>query len=254
MKKIKNYIILSIISIFFTSLAYGSNSIALSKMELSLEDSQSLKRGAKIFFDQCQGCHSLKYMRYIDLAKGINITETKDKSLIKIIQETLMHSNDQINENSQILGSIYKENGIKWFGKNPPDLSLIARYRGSNWIYSYMKSFYKDPSRPLGVNNLVYPDVGMPHVLLKLQGTQVLKNIHTKTTSNLEELLELTENGELSKEAYDKLVKDLVNFLTYVSEPIKVERTKLGYYVIIFLVILTILMYFLKREYWKEIK
>lgn len=232
--------------------ATASNKISLDKIEINLEDKQSIKKGAKIYLDQCQGCHSLKYMRYIDLAKGINLTSTKEDTIITLIQKTLMHSNTQINENNYIYSSISKENGIRWFGKTPPDLSLISRYRGNDWIYTYMKSFYKDSSRPLGVNNLVYPDVGMPHVLLKFQGIQILKENHN--SSKADDLLELIENGELSKEEYNKMLKDLTTFLAYVGEPIQTERKNIGYFVISFFVILTILMYLLKKSYWENIK
>jgi ubiquinol-cytochrome c reductase cytochrome c1 subunit len=164
-----------------------------------------------------------------------------------------MHNISGINENSPILSPMYKELVQKWFGKTPPDLSLIARYRGVNWLATYMKSFYKDQTKPFGVNNLIFPDVGMPHILLKNQGTQILKKEPTNH-SNIEEMLELIENGELSKEEYNNLVTDLVTFLSYVGEPIQTERKKIGTFVIIFLIIMTIILYLLKKEFWSDIK
>jgi len=210
------------------------------------------KEEQKYFFDKCQGCHSLKYIRYIDLANGIGLKKTTEQSLNSIIKDTLMHSNENINENNTIESAINKENGIKWFGKVIPDLSLISRYRGEDWLYTYMQSFYKDDSRPWGVNNLLFPDVGMPHILLNLQGIQILKEDAKNNTIN--DLLELIENGALSKEEYNNLIKDLVTFLSYVGEPIQTERKNIGYLVLIFSCILTILVYLLKREYWKDIK
>ncbi|HIH2763487.1 MAG TPA: cytochrome c1 [Candidatus Azoamicus sp.] len=206
------------------------------------------------FFDYCHGCHSLKYIRYLDLGKGIGLAETKEKSLDSVIKETLMHSSNKISESSSVFSSISKENGAKWFGKMPPDLSLISRYRGNDWLYTYMRSFYKDSSRPWGVNNLVFPDVGMPHILLKLQGLQILKEGISHHDQNIDKILDLVENGELSKNEYNTLVTDLVTFLSYVGEPIQVERTKLGIRVLIYLFILIVALFFLKREYWKDVK
>jgi len=231
----------------------ASSHIQLNKVNIDLEDKQSLQQGAKIFFNYCQGCHSLKYMRYNDLADGIGLTETKDKSMTTVIREILMHSTNNINETSTVSGSISKEYGVKWFGKVPPDLSLTSRYRGTDWIYTYMKSFYRDTSRPWGVNNLLFPDVGMPHILIKLQGLQILKENMTDVT-NPEDMLDIIENGDLSKNDYNKLIKDLTTFLSYVGEPIQVERINLGYKVLIFLIILTICLFYLKKEYWKDIK
>lgn len=251
MNNIKNIIIYFSFLLFAFNLNASSN-IKLDQVEINLESKPSLQRGAKIFFDYCQGCHSLKYMRYLDLAKGIGLTETKEKSFDVIIREALMHSSNKISENSIILSSMSKENGAKWFGKMPPDLSLIARYRGNDWIYTYMRAFYKDPSRPWGVNNLVFPDVGMPHILLSLQGLQALKEGHHD--NSIDKMLDLIENGELSKNEYNNLVTDLVAFLSYVGEPIQVERFNLGIKVLIYLIVLIGISFFLKREFWKDIK
>lgn len=249
---IKKYTYYLLALIFCISTLSASSNIKLSNPTINLENTQSLQRGAKIFLDQCQGCHGIKYIRYSDLAIALKINEQKNKNLDQLIKEKLMHSVNGINENSLILSPMYKEKTVKWFGKIPPDLSLIVRYRGQAWLYSYMKSFYKDTSKPFGVNNLVYPDVGMPHVLLKLQGTQILKeNAHA---SNLENMLELIENGDLSKEEYNNLVTDLVTFLSYVSEPIQLERKKIGTFVLIFFIILIICTYLLKKEFWSDIK
>jgi len=252
MNKIK-YITILIAFIFCSTNINASSNIQLKSIDIDLNNKQSLQKGAKIFFNQCQGCHSIKYMRYSSLADGIGLTKTKDKSLETVIQESFMHSTNGINENNPILGSIYKKNGAKWFGKVPPDLSLMARYRGQDWLYTYMKSFYKDQSRPWGVNNLLFPDVGMPHVLLKLQGLQILKD-NIEHTNDPEKMLELIENGDLSKNEYNNMIKDLVTFLSYVGEPVQVERKSLGIKIIIFLFLLMFLLFFLKKEYWKDIK
>ncbi|CAB3976350.1 Ammonia monooxygenase gamma subunit [Candidatus Azoamicus ciliaticola] len=252
MYTIKNYIFYLLVFIFCISNLNASSNINLNKITINLENTQSLQRGAKVFFDQCQGCHGLKYMRYSDLAIGLKLNEQKDKGLEQLIKEKFMHSIDGINDNNYILSPMYKENAIKWFGKIPPDLSLISRYKGTNWLFTYMKSFYKDPARPFGVNNLLFPDVGMPHILLKYQGIQILK--HDQHSDKIEDLLELIENGELSEDEYNAMITDLATFLSYIGEPIQVERKNIGTFVLIFLIILTIVLYMLKKEFWSDIK
>lgn len=255
MIKIKNYIYYLLVFIFCISSINASSNIQPIKININLENTPALQRGAKIFFNYCQGCHGIKYMRYSDLALGLKLNEQKDKNIDQLIKEKLMHSTNGINENNPILSPMHKENAFKWFGKNPPDLSLISRYRGNNWLFTYMKSFYKDSTRPFGVNNLLFPDVGMPHVLLKLQGIQKLKHdSNDKHSNKIDELLELTENGELSEDEYNNLVTDLVTFLSYVGEPIQVERKNIGIFVIIFLIIFTILTFCLKKSFWSDLK
>lgn len=250
MIKIKLFVVIIVTFIFSFNLC-ASGSITLSKITIDLNDVMSIKRGARVFFDYCQGCHSLKYMRYADLASGININSVSYKSPEELIREYFLHSTDIISENSPILSSISKEYGVKWFGKVPPDLSLVARYRGVDWIYTYMKSFYKDMSRPWGVNNIIFPDVAMPHVLVKLQGVQGL-NEHNHNVNK--DMLYLIENGVLSHDNYDLLVKDLVAFLLYVSEPSAAAREKIGVFVVGYFVILAVLVYFIKRMYWENIE
>lgn len=249
---IKNYIFYLLVFIFCISNLNASSNIKLNTTIINLENTQSLQRGAKVFFEQCQGCHGLKYMRYSDLAIGIKLNEQKNKNLDQLIKEKFMHSVDGISENNAILSPMYKDNAIKWFGKVPPDLSLISRYRGTNWLFTYMKSFYKDTSRPFGVNNLLFPDVGMPHVLLKYQGTQILK--HDQHSNKIDDMLELIENGELSEDEYNNMITDLVTFLSYVGEPIQTERKNIGIFVLIFFIVLTICLYMLKKEFWSDIK
>lgn len=248
--KSKIFMILSFL--IFGVNVYASSEVKLYKVDIDLKDHSSLKRGARIFFEHCQGCHSLKYMRYSDLSDGIN---KLSGYIIKkdFVNDYFLHSTNVVSSHAPILSSISKENGAKWFGKTPPDLSLIARYRGSDWLYTYMKSFYVDKGRPWGVNNLVFPDVGMPHVLLKYQGMQILKE-QMEHNNDPAKSLELSDNGLLSKSRYDILVKDLVTFLVYVSEPSKIDRIDLGYYVVIYFALLAICLFFLKHSYWEELK
>ena len=149
-----------------------------------------------------------------------------------------------------------KEDSAQWFGVAPPDLTLVARVRGVDWLYTYLQGFYDDPKRPWGVNNAVFPDVGMPHVLQPLQGRQVALTKTEKVGAESRSRvvgLELVEPGELSPKEYKAVVADIVNFLDYVAEPIKLERRRLGVWVLCFVFIFTILAYLLKREYWKDV-
>ena len=151
----------------------------------------------------------------------------------------------------QIHSAMNKHDAEKWFGVQPPDLSLIARSRGADWLYSYLKSYYIDPSRPFGVNNLVFEDTAMPNPLWQLQGEQhaeARKTIYGEYTK-----LVLDEPGKLSEKEFDLFVNDLVNFLVYVGEPVQLERERLGKYVIFFLLIFTVIAYLLKKEYWKDV-
>ncbi len=246
MIKIKKLLV--VFGLLFNFTIYANVSVTLSDVYVNLEDLSAVKRGSRIFFDYCQGCHSLKYMRYADLAQGLNFNTDTNKK----IREYFLHSTDAVSENTAILTTMTKDSA-KWFGKTPPDLSLVTRYRGVNWLYSYMISFYKDNTRPWGVNNLVFPDVGMPHVLLKLQGVQVLNDKST-VDDDLFFMFRTLENGIISKEKYNELVLDLVTFLSYVAEPNKVTSEKIGMYVIIYFIILAIILFMLKKSYWEDIK
>ncbi|MDZ4153730.1 cytochrome c1 [Methylicorpusculum sp.] len=147
---------------------------------------------------------------------------------------------------------MYAHDAEKWFGIMPPDLSLIARSRGEDWIYSYLKGFYTDKSKPLGVNNTVFPDVGMPNVLWQIQGEQtpIYKNVDGREVI---EKLSIKEAGQLSEKEFDVMINDLTNFLVYVGEPVKLERERMGKYVLFFIFMIFILSYLLKKEYWKDL-
>lgn len=204
-------------------------------------DYASLQRGARLFMNECSGCHSLKYTRYDALAKGIQITDESGNVLDKIVKENLMFVGDSLT--APIETAMSSEDGAKWFGIAPPDLTLEARYRGADWLYAYLRSFYADPKRPWGVNNLVYPSVAMPHVLLDMQGEQIL------TADGLK----LIKPGTMTPTQYDAAIADLVNFLCYVSEPVRAIRHEIGVWVLVFLGIFLVFSYLLKREYWKEV-
>ncbi|TKB51259.1 cytochrome c1 [Ferrimonas sediminicola] len=217
------------------ALAYaagGSNEHVVSA-NIDLTDKDSLKRGAQAFMDNCSGCHSLQYQRYQRIADDLGMTEQEVTALI--------HTDAKVGE--QITSAMSRDDGAKWFGAAPPDLTLEARLKSPDWIYSYLKSFYVDESRPFGVNNLVFPSVGMPHVLEGLQGTPVLQEDGTIVATG----------GALTAEEYDEYVRDITNFLTYTGEPVKLERERLGKWVLGFLFIFFIIAYLLKKEYWRDV-
>ncbi len=220
---------------------------------------ESLQRGAKYYMNYCSGCHSLQFMRYERMAKDIGMTDDKGEVLSDVVKKNLMFTSTRIGD--PILVAMQPEESRHWFGVTPPDLSLTSRYRSEKWIYNYLLSFYMDSARPWGVNNVLYPDVAMPNILLDLQGEQQ-PIYHTTESEALGQQivhktivgLELVKPGELSPEEFQHVVYDIVNFMSYVGDPVKLEREHLGVVVIFFLLILLVFAYLLKREYWKDIK
>lgn len=223
--------------------ASGGAGPHLEKANIDLTDQASLQRGAKYFVNYCFGCHSLKYFRYEGL-KGIGLTEDE-------IKGNLMFGNNKIGDLMTI--SMPTGDAAAWFGAAAPDLTLETRLRpGPDWVYSYLKGFYADPSRPMGVNNTIFPNVGMPHVLAELQGIQTAE---IKTDEHGQKVVEALKpgTGKLSAEEYDGVARDLSAFLAYVAEPMKLERQRIGVYVMLFLVVLFVFAYLLKKEYWKDV-
>jgi len=203
-------------------------------------DHAALQNGAKLFINYCLNCHSASYFRYNRLT-DIGLTEAQ-------IKDNLLFSADKVGETMTI--AMRRAEAKQWFGAAPPDLTVIARarstvsYSGADWLYTYMRSFYRDDSRPTGWNNTVFPNVGMPHVLWELQGEQVIGADHK---------LSLAKPGLVKPEEYDVMVGDLVGFLTHIGEPMANFRKQLGVIVLIFLAVLFVFTYALKREYWKDI-
>ncbi|SJM90257.1 Cytochrome c1 [Crenothrix polyspora] len=222
---------------------YASEEIELQDANIDLSDSKSLERGAKHFVTYCLGCHSVKHIRYQRMALDFGIDE---KQLVKDVAPEGAGVYDQM------YTAMNKHDAEKWFGVQPPDLSLIGRSRGADWLYSYLKGFYADKTKPLGTNNTVFKDVGMPNVFWELQGQQK-PVFHLVDGQQQIEKLSMIEPGKLSEQEFDLLVTDLVNFLVYVGEPIQLERQRLGKYVLFFLLIFSVIAYKLKKEYWKDI-
>lgn len=226
---------------------HGASNIAAqdkllqTKAPLDVTDYASLQRGARLYMNECSGCHSLKYTRYDAMAKGIQITDESGKVLEKIVKENLMFVGDSLT--APIETAMRSSDAANWFGIAPPDLTLEAKYRGADWLYAYLRGFYVDAARPWGVNNLVFPDVAMPHVLLELQGTQEL------TTDGLV----VTQPGSMTPQEYDAAVADLVNFLAFIGDPEQTKRHAIGAWVLVFLGIFVVFSYLLKREYWKDV-
>jgi len=235
----------SMFSVFATA---AGSSVPLQKANYDLSDKASLQNGAKLFMNYCFACHSTGYQRYQRVATDLGIPD-------QLMKENLIFTDSKIGE--LMHNSMDKKEAAKWFGSAPPDLTLEARLRGADWIYTYLHSFYVDESRPFGVNNTVFPDVGMPHVLEELQGisTPTYEVVTDENGIEHRTVIALTsdETGEMSSDEYDQAVLDLVNFLVYAGEPNKLERQNLGVWVVAFLFVLFILSYLLKKEYWRDI-
>ncbi|HUO79777.1 MAG TPA: cytochrome c1 [Steroidobacteraceae bacterium] len=208
----------------------------------------SLQRGARNFMNYCSGCHSAKYVRYNRIAKDLGIPEAELKA-------NLMFTSEKTFETINI--ALRPEDAKKWFGTAPPDLSLIARARGSDYLAAFLHSFYADPSRPTGVNNTVLVGTAMPHVLAELQGVQtaVFRTVPGEggVSKSEFEKFELTQPGALSPEKYEDFVRDTVNFLQYIGEPVEAQRRDLGIWVTLFLLVFSAFAYLLYKEYWRDV-
>ncbi len=216
----------------------------LDKANIDLHDNASLQRGAKLFVNYCLSCHSAAYQRYNRMGKDIGLTDDQVKA-------NLMLASDKVGDTMTI--AMPQGGAKKWFGNPPPDLSVIARARGADYLYTYFKTFYIDEKRPFGVNNAVFPDVGMPHVLWELEG---MKKAVKKTDEHGTTVItgyEMVKPGKMSADEYDQAARDLTNFLVYTGEPVQLKRQQLGVYVLLFLFVFFIIAYMLKKEYWKDV-
>jgi ubiquinol-cytochrome c reductase cytochrome c1 subunit len=212
---------------------------------INVNNPESLQNGAKTFVNYCLSCHSADYMRYNRLAEDLGLSE-------ELVMDNLVFADAKIGETMSI--AMDPEDSEKWFGKTPPDLSLIGRARGADWLYAYLRSFYQDESGDW--NNLLLPNAAMPHVLWQLQGIQVpvytTHEEHGRTVQAIDHL-EVTTPGSLAPGAYDDTVRDLVAFLDYMSEPAKLNRKNIGVWVMLFLAVFALLAYLLKAEYWRDV-
>jgi ubiquinol-cytochrome c reductase cytochrome c1 subunit len=211
-------------------------------------DRASLQRGARNFANYCQGCHSLKYLRYQRLATDLKIPTA-------VLESNLVPPG--VNRLDYITTPMPSSDALNWFGKVPPDLSLIARYRGVDYLYRYLKTFYTDPNSPNGSNNLQFPNAAMPDVLSDLEGVKsavfhTVKN-PDGTTSTVFDSFTTTSPGNMTPEQFDSFVRDTVNFLDYAGEPAQVQRRSMGIWVVLYMLVLTGFAWLLKREYWKAV-
>jgi len=198
----------------------GCGTVHCEKAPVDLHNKESLQNGAKIFISYCLGCHTAKYLRYERMAQDLEIDP-------KLVEQYMMFTTDKIGDGMDT--KVNKKDQAKWFGNAPPDLSLETRFQSPDWVYTYLLNFYPDDKRPWGVNNRVFKDVAMPHVLDSLE-------------------------QDLGPEGYEEAVGDLVNFMTYMAEPIRTERERLGIWVLLFLAIMFVPVYLLNKEYWKDVK
>jgi len=225
----------------------AEDGVHLDKANIDPDNQQSLQRGARLFVNYCLSCHAAALMRYERMGQDLGISELQ-------VAENLMFTGGKVGDLMTVATD--PEDAVEWFGTVPPDLSVIARARGVDWLYTYLRSFYLDPSRVTGVNNLVFPDVGMPDVLWELQGWQKPVITTVKDTDGTEHKvidLELVKPGLMSPKEFDRAVRDLVNFLDYMAEPGKHDRQALGVKVILFLLVFLVVAYLMKKEFWKDV-
>jgi ubiquinol-cytochrome c reductase cytochrome c1 subunit len=240
-------IAIALLSAGTAAMAGEEGGIALQPAGTDIKNTESLQRGARDFMNYCSGCHSLKYLRFNRLGTDLKIPESE-------LAANLMFTSDKTFDT---INSAMPKDSEAWFGKQPPDLSLIARARGTDYLYSYMKGFYVDKTRPWGVNNLYLPSAAMPDVLAQLHGLQkpVFKNVadeHGSARMVLDGVEPMTP-GALKPEEYDQFVRDIVNFLDYAGEPVKDKRQSMGVFVTLFLLVFFVFAYLLKKEYWKDV-
>ncbi len=219
--------------------------------DINLNDKESLQRGATTFVNYCTGCHSASYMRYNRMASDIGISED-------VLKTNFIFNPDHKVGDTMDIAMRKADAEEVYFGVNPPDLSVIARSRGADWLYTYFLTFYRDDTRPMGVNNLVFKDVGMPHVLWELQGMQapVYETVQTAEGGQKRIIteLELITQGAQTPEEYRQTIHDLVNFLVYLGEPAQLQRKTVGFWVLFYLIVILLpLAYLLKKEYWRDV-
>lgn len=239
-------------NLFFSAILLAPLAVFASTEELQLDranidphDAISIQRGARTFVNYCLNCHSANAMRYNRMT-DLGLTEQQ-------IKDNLMFATDRVGDPMTISAS--RRDQKQWFGVEPPDLSVVARSRGTDWLYTYLRTFYRDESRPTGWNNLAFPNVGMPHALWQLQGMQVMKIESEEHEGHKVEhkKLVLDKPGTLSAIEYDSLTRDLVNYLAYMGEPEKTTRSQIGVLVLFFLLLLLVPVWLLKKEYWKDV-
>jgi len=268
MKKLIAVLALALLPV--AGLASGGHGVELEKANIDLNNQAAIQRGAKFFTNYCMGCHSAKYVRYKLMEKvGLSAAQIKENLIF-----------DDSKEAGLMKIAMPEAYAAEAFGAPAPDLTLEARRRSPDWIYTYLKSFYTDPSRPTGVNNTVFPNVGMPNILWSLEGIkdpvykwEIHKGAHSLASFETEAEAEAAAKeegpgvhvqkvvhgfqqrtaGKLSDAEFDLVARDLTTYLTYIAEPMKLERQQMGVWVLLFLVVFTVLAYLTKKEWWKDV-
>jgi ubiquinol-cytochrome c reductase cytochrome c1 subunit len=237
----------TVFALLAMSQSFAAGGAALDHADIDPGNKASLQRGARNFMNYCSGCHSAKYMRFNTIGKYLELSEEQ-------LIENLMFNAEKTFET--INTAMPASSALRWFGTAPPDMSLMARAKGADYIYSFLRGFYLEPNSPTGVDNRVLGGTSMPHVLWELQGYQkALFSSHSEgdATSHTMDGFELVIGGSMDNEDFDDFVRDTVNFLVYISEPIRSERRKLGVWVLMFLIFFWILSVMLKKQIWKDV-
>ena len=240
MKRLKNFLFL-LAAAPVVAFAAGAT-VHLDKAPVNLADQDSLQRGARVFVNYCLNCHSASAMRYSRM-QDIGLTEDQ-------IKDNLMFAAEKPGEPMNV--AMTSADAKAWFGAAPPDLSVISRARGADYLYTYLRGFYSDGSTVTGWNNTVFDKVGMPHVMSDLQG-EMAPRYKTEGGHQVIERLELVKPGSMALAEYDAMVGDLVNYLVWMGEPAQLQRKQLGIIVLILLSVFFVVAYYLKKEFWKDI-
>ena len=248
MKKFAKYFLTAVLLLPVASSTLSAAGAAggLEHSGVNINDAASLQRGAKLYVNYCLGCHSIAYMRYNRLAEDLGLTEEQ-------VMQNLVTTDAKFGETMSI--SMDPDHAKAWFGKTPPDLSLIGRSRGADWIYAYLRGFYQDETGSW--NNTMLPNASMPHVLWQLQGVQTpvyrQETDVSGMTHDVIDHFELTKAGSQSADEYRQTARDIAAFLDYAGEPAKLKRKGIGVWVILFLALFTLVAYLLKAEYWRDV-
>jgi len=237
--------------------AAGGSNVPMDKVHMNMSDKDSLRNGAKLFMNYCLSCHSAQYSRYNRVAEDLDIP-------LYLLKENLMFTTEK--EGDLMTTTMPEDDAKRWFGVAPPDLSLVARVRGPDWIYTYLRAFYQDESTPSGWNNSLFENVAMPHAMFESQGVQrfvgkadLASAGHDGPTLEPgqklvgDAIFELQHPGKSTPDEFDKEMADLTAFLTYLGEPAQLIRKKIGVYTIVFLIFLMGLCIMLKKEYWRDV-
>ena len=247
-KKIASLMALGACLLASQAMAAGG-SVHLEPAEIDPDNVSSLQRGARNFMNYCSGCHSAQYVRFNTIGKSLDLSEEQ-------LVDNLMFNAEKTFET--IKSSMPPADAARWYGTAPPDMSLMARAKGADYVYNFLKGFYVSPESPTGVDNLVLAGTSMPHVLWELQGYQAANFEHHENddgsvTTTFEGFEQLSP-GSMAAEDYDEFIRDTVNFLVYIAEPIRSDRRKLGVWVIMFLIFFFILSVQMKKQIWKDVK